>query len=70
LGILYQQQHRLSPQPSKQGITEEEGEEFEESEELLVNDRESSIKPSRSLQQVPLLRNQSLRIGKPNKKFR
>ncbi|CAK5041581.1 unnamed protein product [Meloidogyne enterolobii] len=50
------------------GITEEE-EEFEESEELLVNDRESSIKPSRSLQQVPLLRNQSLRIGKPNKKF-
>jgi len=68
LGILYQQQHRLSPQPSKQGITEEE--EFDESEELLLNDRESSIKPSRSLQQVPLLRNQSLRIGKPNKKFR
>nr|CAD2146824.1 unnamed protein product [Meloidogyne enterolobii] len=49
------------------GITEEE--EFDESEELLLNDRESSIKPSRSLQQVPLLRNQSLRIGKPNKKF-
>ncbi|KAL7076226.1 hypothetical protein ACQ4LE_004583, partial [Meloidogyne hapla] len=59
-------QNRSSPQPSQKYpvMTEE-----EESEELLANEGESSMKPSRSLQQVPLLRNQSLKIGPPNKKF-